>query len=161
MLIQNLVSHSGKRYGVGTLERNARQYMDRDYVFAYISEAIQDWLHIKTHGNDKMLAETETCFHFTASQPVELAVLYPDIQPVLPTWLKSFDRARMNVTRADSDPSNLKGYFSVYLKRFPAGPVALPGNSPLPMLVNQEYVRTIGTNYCMYTVALRALKPGE
>lgn len=153
-MIHNLKSSSGKKYTLDRLARGAHQYNDRDYQFEYIPEPLRGCAHIKTCGNDKMQPETAPCLSFESDTPLVVAVLYPDKQPVLPGWLAAFERPRLNVTRFDSDASNLKGYFSVYCKRFSAGRVELPGNSPLAMLENEDYLRTGGANYCMYTVAL-------
>ena len=87
--------------------------------------------------------------------------LYPDKQPVLPTWLESFERVRMNVTRMDSLPTTLKGYFSLYKKHFSAGEIKFYGNSPLAMLAQDWYVENVGTNYCMYSVAVLEEKQGQ
>lgn len=63
----------------------------------------------------------------------------------------------MNVTRMDSNAMNLKGYFSLYKKEFPAGEIVFGGNSPKCMLAEDFYANHKGANYCMYTVAIREL----
>ena len=146
---------SGREYMIGTFLPGEPQYMDRDYVFNYIPEELQGCTHILTCGNDKILPETEPCFTLHADNEVDVYVLYPDKQPVIPGWLKSFERLRMNVTRADSRADNLKGYFTLYKKHFSAGDITFYGNSPLEMLAKPWYVSTGGINYCMYTVAVK------
>ena len=156
-MISNLVSISGKPYEIGELSYGHRQYVDRLYQFDYISTGLHGCLHIKPHGDDKMISEDEPCFSFYCEKDINLYVLYPDIQPVLPKWLMDFERMRMNVTRLDSMPSNLKGYFSIYRKIYKKGHITLNGNSPLGMLANQGYVNTFGTGYCMYSVCIKPI----
>lgn len=150
--------NSGKVYAVGTFLPNELQYMDRDYVFNYIPEEVLGCAHILTCGNDKSLPETEPCFTLKIDREADVYVLYPDKQPVIPEWLESFERTRMNVTRVDSRADNLKGYFTLFKKRFPAGEVEFFGNSPLPMLAQSWYVESGGINYCMYTVAVKPVE---
>lgn len=155
MEIRNLQAASGKTYGIGRLSRGDYQYEDRLYQFDFIPDELNGQLHIKTHGNDKLIPEDQACLTFECAEPVEVFVLYPDKQPCLPHWLQAFERRRLNVTRQDSMPGNLKGYFSLYSRIFPAGTVALGGNSPASMLQQDWYVDTMGANYCMYSVCVK------
>ena len=155
-MIQDIITASGKKYNISKLLREKKQYMDRDYRFDYIPELLQGCLHVQTHGNDKMISETDECCRFTCSANVDVYLLYPDKQPALPVWMHDFERTRMNVTRIDSDPSNLKGYFGVYKKSFGKGEtIVLGGSSPQAMLDQEWYVRTEGVNYCMHTFCVR------
>lgn len=147
--------YSGKEYSIGIFAPNELQYMDRDYVFQYIPEELIGCTHIMTCGNDKALPETEPCFTLEVNTPVDVYVLYPDKQPVIPKWLESYERLRRNVTRFDSRADNLKGYFTLYRKHFPAGCIEFYGNSPLEMLAQPWYVTSGGINYCMYSVAVK------
>lgn len=144
---------SGKPYAIGLLTPGALQYADREYRFAYIPQALQGCPFILTHGNDKMADEASVCFTVQTDRPYEVYILYPDKQPVIPSWLTEYERVRMNITRTDSDPMTLKGYFSLYRKTFPAGRIVFYGNSPKAMLADETYVASGGTNYCMYSVA--------
>ncbi len=146
---------SGREYSIGKLLPNELQYMDRDYIFNYIPEELKGFVHIRTCGNDKLIPENEPCFTMKAEHDVDVYILYPDKQPVIPKWLESFERLRMNVTRVDSRSDNLKGYFTIFKKRFPAGLITLYGNSPLEMLAQDWYVKSGGINYCMYSVAAK------
>ena len=146
---------SGREYTIGKFLPNELQYMDRDYTFNYIPEELQGCAHIMTCGNDKQIPENEPCFTLQTEREVDVYVLYPDKQPVIPHWLDSFERTRLNVTRMDSRSDNLKGYFTLYKKHFPAGTIVFYGNSPLSMLAKDWYVKTGGINYCMYTVAVK------
>lgn len=148
---------SGREYAVSLFRKDELQYMDRDYIFNYIPEELVGAFHIKTCGNDKLIPEEEQCFVLETDRDVEVYVLYPDKQPVIPKWLESFERVRMNVTRQDSRADNLKGYFSLYKKQFPKGDIVFYGNSPRPMLEKDWYVQSGGINYCMYTVAVKSL----
>ncbi|MEL7604261.1 MAG: hypothetical protein AAGU77_13980 [Bacillota bacterium] len=154
-MISNLQSKSGKVYEIGRLSTGDYQYVDRLYQFDYIPEELRGCLHIKTHGNDKLIGEGEPCFSFETEEDVDVYVLYPDKQPVLPKWLEEFESMRLNVTRFDSVPSNLKGYFRLYRKRYTKGTVVLYGNSPACMLEQDWYVATNGANYCMYSVCVK------
>ena len=153
-MLQIKQTASGKTYRIATLAPGEKQYMDRKYRFDYIPAALQGCPHVMTCGDDKMRSEHEVCFVLETDRPVEAYVLYPDKQPVLPGWLNEYERMRMNVTRLDSDPSNLKGYFSIYRKSFSAGEIPFCGNSPDSMLAQERYVRTLAATYCMYSVAL-------
>ena len=157
-MISNLDSKSGQIYEIGKLLPSHHQYVDRLYQFDYVPKELSGCLHIKTHGNDKMISEDDPCFSFDSDQDVDVFILYPDKQPVLPKWLIEYERMRLNVTRLDSMPSNLKGYFSVYKKRYNKGHIVLFGNSPSCMLAQDWYIDTKGTNYCMYSVCI---KPAE
>lgn len=159
MEIRNLQAASGKTYGIGRLTRGDYQYEDRLYQFDYIPDELNGQLHIKTHGNDKLIPEDQACLTFECAEPVEVFVLYPDKQPCLPRWLQSWERRRLNVTRQDSQPDNLKGFFSIFSKIYPAGQVALGGNSPAGMLQQDWYVESMGANYCMYSVCVKPAAP--
>lgn len=146
---------SGRPYRLGELRVGHHQYIDRLYQFAYVPEELAFCPHVMTFGDDKMIPEDEPCFTVEVSRPCDVYILYPDKQPVLPQWLDGWERTRMNVTRIDSLPMNLKGYFSLYKKSFPADEITFYGNSPRAMLAEDWYVETLGNNYCMYTAAIR------
>ena len=148
---------SGREYSVARFAPGELQYMDREYRFNYIPETLIGCCHIRTCGNDKLTPETERCFTVSVDTPVEIFILYPDKQPVIPKWLEGYERVRMNVTRLDSRADNLKGYFSLYKKAFPAGEITFYGNSPLKMLEQEWYETSGGINYCMYSVALKEM----
>ena len=155
MNISNLKAASCKCYGLGKLKRGDYQYEDRLYQFNYVPKELTGHIHIKTHGNDKMLSEYDECFSFECDEEVEVFVLYADKHPYLPKWLEAFERMRMNVTRMDSIADNLKGYFSLYKKVYPRGKITLNGSSPSKMLQEEWYVSTNGANYCMYSVCVK------
>lgn len=146
---------SGREYNVGVFAPGEPQYMDRDYRFNYIPEELVGCVHIMPCGNDKLTPETDECFTVNIDIEADVYVLYPDKQPVIPKWLESYERVRMNVTRMDSRADNLKGYFSLYKKRFPAGEITFYGSSPLSMLAQPWYETSGGINYCMYSVAIK------
>lgn len=146
---------SGYAYRMGDLRPGHGQYIDRLYQFAHVPEDLYGCPHIMTRGDDKMLPEDQPCFSIETDGPCEVYVLYPDKQPVLPGWLEAYQRVRKNVTRMDSHPDTLKGYFSLYRRSFQAGEIRFYGSSPLAMLAEDWYVETTGTNYCMYSVCVR------
>lgn len=146
---------SGRIYGIGVLAPESKQYMDRDYLFSYIPEELAGLPLIMTCGKDKMISEDDWCFTVHADHPCEVYVIFADKHPYLPVWLEEYRRLRMNVTRTDSHPKTLKGYFSVYQKRFPAGDISFYGNSSKKLLERQSYMETRGTDYCMYSVVIR------
>ncbi len=156
-MISNLQSASGKVYEISKLVSGDHQYVDRLYQFDYVPEQLQGCLHIKTHGNDKLIHEADPCFSFETDEDIDVYILYPDKQPVLPKWLEDFEHMRLNVTRIDSMSSNLKGYFGIYRKSCKKGKVVLYGNSPSYMLEQDWYVKTNGANYCMYSVCIKPL----
>ena len=155
MNIYNLMTSSGKSYGIGILKSGDHQYEDRLYQFNYVPEELNGHIHIKTHGNDKMICENLECFSFDSDEDIEVYILYPDKQPNLPKWLQSYERMRMNVTRIDSMSDNLKGYFGIYKRVFPKGRITLYGCSPEKMLQEEWYMTSNGANYCMYSVCVR------
>ena len=148
---------SGKEYTIGELRTGHHQYMDRLYQFSYIPDELKGCVHIMPHGDDKMLSEKEWCFTIETDRECDVYVLYPDKQPVLPKWLESYERTRMNVTRFDSMHNTLKGYFSLYHKHFAPGEIRFYGSSPDAMLAEDWYVETGGNTYCMYSVAVKEL----
>ena len=154
--ITSLSSASGKDYGINRLTLGEYQYMDRYYQFNYIPKELNGCTHIKTHGNDKLISEKDICVSFEVNCDIDLFVLYADKYPVLPEWLKSYERTRYNVTRHDSLPENLKGYFGLYRKSFSKGRVELLGCSPRMMLDEDWFVKSGGANYCMYSIAVAA-----
>ena len=153
-MIDGLTAASGKQYSLGKLETGHYQYNGRMYQFDYVPDALQGALHIMPHADDKMMPEGEVCCRFIATCPIWVCVLYPDIQPVLPAWLQEYERTRLNVTRQDSDAHTLKGYFSLYRKRFAPGIVTLFGNSPSAMLAADWYVFGFASGYCMYSACV-------
>lgn len=120
---------SGRDYGISTFTPGKRQYMDRDYRFSYIPEELNGLPFVVTCGKDKMIAEDEWCFTLHVDHPCDVYVLFADKHPHLPMWMEEYRRLRMNVTREDSNPETLKGYFSVYKNHFPEGDVRFGGNS--------------------------------
>ena len=88
---------SGREYSVGKLLPNELQYMDRDYIFNYIPEELKGFVHIRTCGNDKLIPENEPCFTMKAEHDVDIYILYPDKQPVIPKWLESFERLKTDI----------------------------------------------------------------
>lgn len=153
-MIRIIESASGKEYAISVLDRGYQQYMDRQYQFDYVPDELRGCAHIMTCGNDKMTPEDALCFSLETDCPVDIFVLFADKHPILPKWLLEYKRVRMNVTRLDSMPWNLKGYFSLFQKSFPAGEIYFYGNSSHVMLDQDWYVNTEGANYCMYTVAV-------
>lgn len=155
MNLSELTAASGKQYGLGKLESGDYQYEDRLYQFNSVPDELCGLLHIKTHGNDKLISENLECFSFLCDEDIEVYVLYPDKQPYLPKWLESYERMRMNVTRIDTRADNLKGYFGVYKKILPKGKVILNGCSSEKILQEDWYRETKGVNYCMYSVCIK------
>ncbi len=155
MKIQNIKTKSGKEYTINKLKSGYYQYEDRMYQFNYIPDELKGCIHIKTHGNDKMISENKECFIFECDRDIELYVIYPDKHFILPEWLKNYEKMRMNITRMDSNPANLKGYFSLYKTVFTKGKVTLYGCSPVEMLEEEWYLKTYGAGYCMYSVCLK------
>jgi hypothetical protein len=157
-MIQIKHTTSGKTYQLGELKTGHYQYVDRLYQFNYIPKELNGCIHIMPYGNDKLISDEDECVIIETDCPVDIYVLYPDKQPVLPNWMYDYEKLRMNVTRIDSEPSNLKGYFSLYRKHFEKGSITLYGNSPKNMLEQEWYTETNGANYCMYSIAV---KPSE
>ena len=61
MGIYSINTASGRFYGVDILSQSAYQYMDRNYQFNYIPDALSGHIHIKTCGDDKIISEDEDC----------------------------------------------------------------------------------------------------
>ena len=146
---------SGACYEIGRLVTGEHQYIDRDYQFDYVPSELNNQLHIKTCGNDKLISENDVCFSFKCDTDIEICILFADKFPILPRWLNSFKKERLNVTRFDSSPNNLKGYFSIFRKRFSSGVITLNGCSPNIMLQQSWFLNTKGNNYCMYSVCIK------
>ena len=150
--IKKIITSSGKKYEINKLILGEYQYVDRYYQFNYIPGFLNGCTHIKTHGNDKLIKESDVCVSFEVNCPVEVFILYADKFPVLPKWLHEYKRTRFNITRQDSRPDNLKGYFSLYKKYFPKGHIVLYGCSPEKMVAESWYAESMGENYCMYSI---------
>lgn len=154
-MIYNLQAVSGAQYEIDTLKRDRQPYIDRDYRFLFVPDELNGLPLVKTCGNDKLLSEREPCFSFHSDTDVSVYVLFADKFPVVPSWLEQFDRLRLNVTRYDSNPENLKGYYSVYRRNFPKGIITLNGCSPDALLKQAWYIDSIVNNYCMYAVCVK------
>jgi hypothetical protein len=153
-IVRGLWTASGKTYGLGRLAPGELQYMDREYRFEYIPGDLRGCLHVRTHGDDKLIGENVTCVSFFVTREADVFVLFADKFPVLPGWLSQYERTRLSVTRTDTRADDLTGYFGLYRHRVPSGPVVLGGCSPRTMLAHEWYVESGGMNYCMYTVAI-------
>lgn len=153
--ISNLISSSGKEYGINKLLPGEYQYTDRDYLLNYVPEELKGCLHIKTCGNDKLINENDECVSFDCNCDVDVYILFADKFPEIPQWLNQFERTRLNVTRIDSNPDNLKGYFCLYSKSFPKGKIELNGCSPKIMLEKKDFIESMGSGYCMYTIVVK------
>jgi len=156
--IRNLIAASGKEYGINQIEKGGSQYMDRDYLFNWIPDELSGSTHILTCGNDKLIDENDLCLSFEVDEPVDVYILFADKFPIIPGWLKEYKRLRLNITRDDSDPSNLRGYFGVYMKSFDEGKIELNGCSPSSFLKKEWFVESLGFTYCMYTVVLKKMR---
>ena len=157
-MIDIVETASGRTYGIGVFSPGSRQYMDREYLFSYIPEELLGLPLVMTCGKDKMISEDNWCFSIRTEYPCEVFVIFADKHPYLPVWLETYQRLRMNVTREDSHPKTLKGYFSVYKKCFPAGEIRFNGNSSNKLLERKSYIETRGTDYCMYSIVIREMR---
>ena len=153
-LIKICKVESGKEYSVGKFMAGEFQYMDRDYRFNYIPKELKGCVHIRTCGNDKLPPRNRALLYDESRARCRGLCFISRQQPVIPKWLESFQRLRMNVTRVDSRSDNLKGYFTLFKKSFPAGYITLYGNSPLDMLAQDWYITSGRINYCMYSVVV-------
>lgn len=158
MGIKSIKTVSSRVYEVDVLSQGAYQYMDRNYQFNYVPAEMSGYTHIKTCGDDKLISEDDDCVVLELNEEMEVNILFADKFPIIPKWLKLFERAQLNVTRFDSSSDNIKGYFSVYKKVFPKGFVTLGGCSPNKMLHQEWYYESMGTNYCMYSICLKPSK---
>lgn len=162
-LVTELRVASGKTYWVDDdgFVPGARQYVDRDYIFDTIPEIARGATHIRTAGNDKMIPETAPCLSFVVTEPVTVMIVYADkLRGPLgstPCWLADFGDTREKVTRTDSNPSTLKGIFTLFTRDFEPGRVELWGNLAAAMAADPAFVASgpLGTNYCMYSVVVK------
>ena len=157
MNISDIKTASGREYSVDVLESGKLQYMDSGYKFAWVPDDMKGCLHLRTCGNDKLINEDEICVSFNTDRAVDVYIIFADKFPVIPNWLENYERVRKNVTRQDSEPETLKGYFSMYKKTFEPGKIILNGCSPKRML-SKHYIVTMGATYCMYTVCFKTQK---
>jgi len=81
-------------------------------------------------------------------------VVYADKLRVLPRWLEGYCDTREKITRTDSNPSTLKGIFTLFAQACDAGVVTLYGNLSTAMRDDPAFCASgpLGTNYCMYSV---------
>ena len=156
LTITELHAASGKAYVVsqGDFLPGSLQYIDRDYTFDYIPQILKGAAKIKTAGNDKMIPEDRVCLSFRVNVPVTVYVVYGDKLRILPTWLQPWTDTRYKVTRKDTNPSTLKGIFTLFAKDFPPGVVTLNGNLSKQMAADEEFERMKGGTFCMYSVVV-------
>jgi hypothetical protein len=154
--ITDLKASSGKAYVVceGDFLPGTGQYIDRDYKFDYIPQILKGATKIETAGNDKMILEDQVCLSFRVNVPVTVYVVYGDKLRLLPEWLRHWTDTRYKVTRKDSNPTTLKGIFTLFAKDFPAGVVTLNGNLSKQMADDEEFKRMKGGTFCMYSVVV-------
>lgn len=153
-LISNLHAASGKTYASGHFATGATQFIDRAYTFDYAPAFLQGATHIQTAGDDKFIDEAQPCLSFETSVPVTVYVVYGDKLRLLPAWLKDFENTRWKATRKDSNPTTLKGLFTLFSKDFPPGKVTLYGNLAPAMAADADFKKMKGSTFCMYSVVV-------
>ena len=151
--IKNIHTATGKQYALNILRPGEYQYLDRSYQFNYVPDELIGCTHLKTCGDDKLISENKFCLSFEIGKPATIGIIFADKFPVIPNGLRGFESSRNKITRIDSLPSNLKGYFTVFQKEFAKGTVELKGCSPESMLT-EEYISTGGAGFCMYSVII-------
>jgi len=156
LAITNLTAASGKAFRVEPegFVQGGTQYVDRDYHLEYVPAPLQGQALIQTAGNDKMIDENEPCLSFEVNVPVTVYVVYSDKLRLLPQWLKEYENTRWKVTRKDTNPTTLKGIFSLLAKDFPAGKITLYGNLSKAMAEDAEFRKLKGGTFCMYSVVV-------
>ena len=156
LTITELRAASGKAYVAEAdgFVPGGLQYIDRDYTFDYIPQVLKGAAKIKTAGDDKVIAEDKVCLSFRVNVPVTVYVVYGDKLRVLPSWLQEWTDTRYKVTRKDTNPTTLKGLFTLLAKDFPAGVVTLKGNLSRQMAEDEEFKRMKGSTFCMYSVVV-------
>jgi hypothetical protein len=156
-LISDLRVASGREYEIDEegFVPGSLQYVDRDYTFDHIPNIALGATHIRTAGNDKTIDESEICMSFKIAIPSTIFVIYADKLRVPPRWLGGFIDTREKVTRTDSNTSTLKGIFTLFAKDFEPGTIILSGNLSQAMADDPAFRGSMGTNYCMYSVAVK------
>jgi hypothetical protein len=156
LTITELRAASGKAYvaEAAGFVPGGLQYIDRDYTFDYIPQVLKGATKIKTAGDDKHIPEDKACLSFRVNVPVTVYVVYGDKLRVVPSWLREWTDTRYKVTRKDTNPSSLKGIFTLFAKDFPAGVVTLNGNLSKRMAEDEEFKRMKGGTFCMYSVVV-------
>ena len=160
-LVTRVKAASGKAYQIapGGAVPGGRQYIDRaihgaDYCFDHVPSLVRGQTHILTAGNDKMIDEAEPCLWLELARPATVYVVYADKLRLLPRWLEGYCDTREKITRTDSNPSTLKGIFTLFAQACDAGVVTLYGNLSTAMRDDPAFCASgpLGTNYCMYSV---------
>ena len=155
-LVTRVTAASGKAYQIapGGAVTGGRQYIDRDYRFDYVPALVRGQTHILTAGNDKMIDEHAPCLRIELGAAATVYVVYADKLRVLPRWLEGYCDTREKITRTDSNPSTLKGIFTLFAQACDAGVVTLYGNLSTAMRDDPAFCASgpLGTNYCMYSV---------
>jgi hypothetical protein len=162
-LVTRVTAASGKAYQIapGGAVTGGRQYIDRDYRFDYVPALVRGQTHILTAGNDKMIDEHAPCLRIELGAAATVYVVYADKLRVLPRWLEGYCDTREKITRTDSNPSTLKGIFTLFSQAFDAGVVTLYGNLSAAMRDDPTFQASgpLGTNYCMYSVIIKQQRP--
>ena len=162
-LVTRVTAASGKAYQIDPhgAAPGSLQYIDRDYTFDYVPELVLGQTHIRTAGNDKMIDEHAPCLRIELGAAATVYVVYADKLRLLPCWLKECVDTREKLTRADSNPSTLKGIFTLFARDFGPGVVTLYGNLSAAMRDDPTFQASgpLGTNYCMYSVIVKQQRP--
>jgi hypothetical protein len=161
--ITQLKAASGKPYLVahGGFAPDGKQYIDRDYTFNCVPEFLKGATLIQTAGDDKFFVEDQPTLSFRVNVPVTVYIVYGDKLRVLPAWLRNWTDTRWKVTRRDTNPTTLKGYFTLFAKDFPAGEIRLLGNLSNEMANDPAFKKLKGSTYCMYSVVVAPKMPAH
>ena len=154
--ITELKAVSGKTFVIAEngFSPGGKQYIDRNYTFNYIPEVFKGATLIQTAGDDKFFVEDQMTLSFRVNVPVTVYIIYGDKLRVLPSWLRGYTNTRWKVTRQDTNPTTLKGLFTLLARDFPAGEIRLLGNLSNETANDPEFKKMKGSGFCMYSVVV-------
>lgn len=125
------------------LQKSAKIYTDRNYLFSEIPNRLTYATYIQTPNEDKFQPEQEELLTFHINRPATVYVLYDDrYEDLYPNWLSTFWNTGKKVRWTDSEGFEVT--MSVFARDFAAGEVKLDGNRPVGA----------NGNYSMYSIAL-------
>lgn len=100
-----------------------KPYIDREYTFTHLPDALAIADRIKTAMNDKY-SKGDAFLTFTVSKPARVFVCYDHRAKNLPKWLRKWTKTKTAIASTDRGCKLV-----LYTKVVPAGKVALGGNA--------------------------------
>ncbi|MAU08331.1 MAG: hypothetical protein CL607_00800 [Anaerolineaceae bacterium] len=90
-LISDFAVNSSQTYQWQNLSRNQAMYIDRAYQFMGIPSQYQGFYYLQTANEDKFSSADSPLIGFTARQPVDVYLVYTNINSQVSSWLTDWN----------------------------------------------------------------------